>query len=112
MKKYILTIGKNDKDEHKQLFSDDAINDTIISIITKYVDGATLYECDGLYKGEIEKSIRVEIISEESIYFNILKIIDLIKTRLNQESVMLEIQESNILFAWCEQTYLENTKIF
>ena len=100
MKKYILTIGKNDKDEHKQLYSDNAINNAIISIITKYVNGATLYECDALYKGEIEKSIRVEIISEESIYFNILKITDLIKTRLNQESVMVEIQESNIMFAW------------
>ena len=100
MKKYILTVGKNDKDEHKQLYSDNIINNTIISIITKYVYGATLYECDGLYKGEIKKSIRVEITSEKSIYFNILKIINLIKTRLNQESVMLEIQESKIMFAW------------
>ena len=81
MKKYILTVGKNDKDEHKQLYSDNIINNTIISIITKYVYGATLYECDGLYKGEIKKSIRVEITSEKSIYFNILKIINLIKTR-------------------------------
>lgn len=99
MKKYILTIGKNDKDEHKQLFSDNAINNAIISMITKYVDGATLYECDRLYKGEIEKLIRVEIISEDNIDLNIFKIIDLIKIRLNQESVMLEIQESNIMFA-------------
>lgn len=99
MKKYILTIGKNDKDEHKQLFSDCAISNAIISIITKYVDGATIYECDGLYKGEIEKSTRVEIISQDNIDLNIFKIIDLIKTRLNQESVILEIQESNIIFA-------------
>lgn len=99
MIKYILTIGKNDKDEHKQLYSDNAINNAIISFITKYVDGATLYECDGLYKGEIEKSTRVEIISEKTIYFDILKIIDDIKFNLNQESVMLEIQESNIMFA-------------
>lgn len=98
MKKYILTISKNDKDEHKQLYSDNAINNTIITIITKYVDGATLYECDGLYKGEIEKSMRVEIITKYSIDDTILQIIYLIKTRLNQESIMVEIQESNIMF--------------
>ena len=99
MKKYILTIGKNDKDEHKQLYYDETINNMIFSIITKYVDGATLYECIRLYKGEIEKSTRIEIISQDNIDLNIFKIIDLIKTRLNQESVMLEIQESNIIFA-------------
>ena len=99
MKKYILTIGKNDKHEHKQKYDDEIIKQQIIQTITKYVDGATLYECDGLYKGEIEKSTRVEIISEQNIYYNILAIIDEIKFNLNQESVMLEIQESNIIFA-------------
>ena len=73
MKNYIIICGLNDKDTRKQEITTEQAKTTLATIILNYADGATLTECNGIYKHEdggivFEKSIKIEIsgISKEN----------------------------------------------
>lgn len=73
MKNYIIICGLNDKDTRKQEITTEQAKTTLATIILDYADGATLTECNGIYKHEdggivFEKSIKIEIsgISKEN----------------------------------------------
>ena len=90
MNNYIIIVGLNDKDTRRQETPTQAAKMALATIILKYADGATLTECDGIYKhadGQIifEKSIKIEIagITEP----NARRIAEEAKKELNQESI-------------------------
>ena len=105
MTKYILTIGLNDKDtERQEISTQDAKNIIAAILIDKYnIFAFTLFDCSGVYKMSstnniiFETSLRVEIASDNTIN-DINNIITELKTVLNQESIMLEINTSDIYF--------------
>ena len=112
MIKTVLTIGLNDKITEKQeIATADAkriISDILINRFNVFA--FTMFDVSGVYKmnssGNIvqENSLRVEIVNEFSEYYNenlekkYLSIINLIKSALNQESVMMETGAANVNF--------------
>ena len=81
-----IYIGMNDKDLHKQVLSD---ND-FYQAIARYIEGCTIFEAKGLYKGEWEKSLKLEIYDDnEEKYINIAKTLC---RELNQETIIVNGQ--------------------
>ena len=105
MTKTTLTIGLNDKDCEKQLISSETAKSIIgNTLICKFgIYAYTLTECFGVYRmvstGNIvhEKSLKVEIASEEAIPA-LDSIVSTLKTMLNQESIMIEQEVKEIRF--------------
>lgn len=90
MKNYVIICGLNDKDTRKQEITTERARQALAGIALEYADGATLTECNGIYKHEdggivFEKSIKIEIsgISKE----NAERIASKAKKALNQESI-------------------------
>jgi hypothetical protein len=105
MTKTTLTIGLFDKDTESQKIGTESAKNIIANILLNVYDifAFTMIECNGYYKmqstGNIvnEPSIRVEIASDSMIE-SLHDMVRDIKTELNQESVMVEITESDIQF--------------
>ena len=105
MTKTVLTIGLFDKDTESQKIGTESAKNIIANILLNVYDifAFTMIECNGYYKmqstGNIvnEPSIRVEIASDSMIE-SLHDMVSDIKTELNQESVMVEITESDIQF--------------
>lgn len=101
-KKYILTIGLNDKDTKIQkvttLEAYKVIENTCKNL---KIEGYTIYECLGYYShldGDVvtENSLRIEIYYFDSDNVKQIKtLVEALKISLNQESVAVEIQEVN-----------------
>lgn len=61
--KYSMNIGKNDKDTHAQIISDnDFLQIVYCELNANGINGATFSDGIGVYCGEIEKSLQVDII--------------------------------------------------
>jgi len=105
MTKTTLTIGLFDKDTEKQEINTPGAIDIISNTLLNKFDifAFTMTECKGVYKmqstGNIvfEPSIKVEIATDEPID-TLPAIVADIKTLLNQESVMVEIESKQIDF--------------
>lgn len=99
MNKYILYVGMNDKDTHRQNITVLSAREVIMNTITgNGLDGATVSEAIGLYKhndGTIitEQTLRVEILFATDK--QIKDICDTLKRVLNQESIAVEKQVIN-----------------
>lgn len=104
MKKYTFTIGLFDKDTEKQEIKTSLARTMLDHMLLESfgIFAYTCWECSGVYvmqsTGEIihEPSLRIEIASDEAI--PAADIVVGIKRLLNQETVMLEVSESNIQF--------------
>lgn len=101
MQNFIIIVGLNDKDTRRQETPADIAKNTLAGIVLEYADGATLTECNGIYKHEdggivFEKSIKIEIsgISKE----NAERIASKAKTALNQESIYFAEFSSDVRF--------------
>ena len=96
MKKYTLYCGLNDKDTRRQEISTLEAAKMVRNACLSYVDVATIFEADGIYKhddGELvaEKTLRVELMMvEQSV---VRRIVDTLKAALNQESIAVQEQE-------------------
>jgi len=90
MKKTFYYIGSNNQTKKLELKK-------IENILTKHFEGFTAFEVIGYWKGIKEKTLKVEVISDlsDSELSNIGKEL---KIKLNQESVLMEIVESNFAF--------------
>lgn len=100
---YVIYLGLNDKDTKKQKISTlEAFKIASNILLNNNIDGATMFEAQGIYKHEngdivIENTIRIELafIDDESIIYNIIK---LLKSTFNQESIMLKKVTEQISF--------------
>lgn len=93
-------IGLNDKDEHKQLFTNDEAKAMIITIFGFYYDSFTITECTGVYKGETENTFKVTVMSNYIRYVSDSdeELITMLKEHLNQECIGVEEVQSNVSF--------------
>lgn len=69
----------------------------IEKIISGHFEGFTASEVTGYWRGEKERTLKVEIVTEESDTA-LTKIAKELKEKLDQESVLMEIINSNIAF--------------
>ena len=100
--KTILFVGLNDKITGLQEIPTAAARDLIANICFENSDGVTISECTGIYRHKdgrkiIEKSFRLEFYGLSQDSEN--KIIELLKTGLNQESIAVEKINSDLIFA-------------
>lgn len=106
MYEHFLTIGLFDKNCEKQKINTQTAKNIITNtLINKFnIYSFTMFDVAGIYKMQItgtivkEPSIRIEIAagpSKETIY----KVINTLKIKLNQESIMYKMVESEIDFA-------------
>jgi len=91
MKKAYIYIGSNN--ETHLLEADKAIEK-----ISEYFDGFSTYEIIGFWKGNKEKTLKVEIAIDEEQNSKIVKLCKELKIILKQEAIMLEVVNSNIAF--------------
>lgn len=91
MKKHYLYIGSNNTTHKLE-------KDTAINIISESFDGFSAYEIVGFWKGSKEKTLKVEIVSEEPEDVKIVKLCKRLKEELQQDSILLETVESNVAF--------------
>lgn len=78
-----MYIGMNDKDLHKQVLKDEAF----YRAIARYVDSCTIFEAKGLYHGEYEKSLKLEIYDENEAYY--MEIAKKLCIELNQAEIIV-----------------------
>ena len=102
MEKFILYLGLNDKDTKKQEINTIEAYKIVNNVVNNYCDGATIYECQGIYKhdnGEIvfEKTLKIELMFIDRV--TVVSIVKDLKKALNQESIVLqkEIVESELI---------------
>ena len=60
--KHEIFIGLNDKDEHKQLLSTNAVK----LAIAKALQDCTIFDCTGVYRGEVENSLQIIVYSDDA----------------------------------------------
>lgn len=95
--KYTLYVGLNDKDSKQQEITTIDAYKIIVNVCKNSgLDGFTLTEATGFYihnDGEIttEKSIKIEVLFVDDKTIN--NIIKQLKTILNQESVVKQVEE-------------------
>lgn len=94
-------IGLNDKDSKKQeIMTVDAFK-IVENIFNAYTEGATIRECRGIYKHEngdhvIENTL--ECFTFEITDEQIKEIVSILKSLLNQESVLVRKEQVNTMF--------------
>lgn len=105
MNKTIFTIGLNDKNTETQIIKTENAKMIIAeTLLNEFgIFAFTMIECSGVYKMEstgnivFENSIRVEIASDEELT-EAEAIIESLKIKLNQESIMMENGKADISF--------------
>lgn len=91
-------IGCNDKDTHIIKISKEYCFNTIVKIFNDYYDGYSISEQYGIYKGELELSYQVTILTDVIDSEVIHPICDRLKDELNQECIGVEICENRYEF--------------
>lgn len=93
IRKSIFSIGLNDQHEKRQILSDGRAYEIITDALLRYYpDGATIYDARGIYRGQIEKTVRVEILFSDETRDALL--IEELKKALNQECIAIETTDA------------------
>lgn len=94
MKKYILTLGLNDKDTCKPAFSESKAVEMICNLLLKRgFKGASITSGRGFYKMESGETVFEDFIKIEFMFTEPQKVIEfagVLKSVFNQESVAFE----------------------
>ncbi len=92
MKKYFLYIGSNNVTHELEA-------DWACEIIAKMFEDFSVYEIVGYWKGSREKTLKVEIVSDETgSDTKIIEISKILAKELQQDAIMVETFNSNIAF--------------
>lgn len=102
MEKFILYLGLNDKDTKKQEINTIEAYKIVNNVVNNYCDGATIYECQGIYKHDngtivFEKTLKIELMFVDRL--TVVSLVKDLKEIFNQESIVLqkEIVESELI---------------
>ena len=95
MKRFTLYLGLNDKDTKVQEISTLEACKIVNNLLVNLVDGATIFEADGIYKHDdgtivIEKTLRIELLFVEMD--TVKKIVETLKVLFNQESIAVQVE--------------------
>lgn len=85
MIKYEILLGLNDEDTHKQELTDEQA----IHLVSKLFEYATLSKVQGIYKGELENTLKIEFIGEVRDRVQLVKKVERLKSAFNQECILL-----------------------
>ena len=101
MEKITLYVGLNDKDTKQQKIATLEAVKIVENLISDIAGGGTIYNATGIYKhdsGEIviENTLRIELIECPELALN--KLINTLKSVLNQESIIKQIESINSVF--------------
>lgn len=101
MTKYTLYIGLNDKDTKQQNIDTFEASKIVQNVLTDKTGGGTIFQATGVYKHDdgtviIENTLRVEIVA--AAVDAVRAAIEIIKTVLNQESVILQTEKIQSVF--------------
>ena len=100
-----IYVGCNDKETKTQILSDERILSVINETVKTCYEGFTVTECVGYFTHEdgttlTEKSFKIELFPylsnltrADKYQFAIKQICEILKTALNQESILVSIQE-------------------
>lgn len=88
---WVLNLGLNDKDTHKQEKSMEEVYRQLGIIFNKH--GCTITECIGFYKGEKEKSLKIECY--DMLDITATTIARRLANTFNQECVYLTEMKTN-----------------
>lgn len=92
-KKYTMYLGTNDKDSGVQEIPTEAIKAQMHEICMKYVDGYTVSEMEGFYRGdngEVAHEVSLVYVFIDAPIDAIQKIMDEALVKFNQSSILLE----------------------
>ncbi len=90
MKKAYFYVGHNNATKKLE-------KEKIYSTVAEHFDGFTASEVIGYWKGAKEKTLKVEVVTDESDA-KLVQCAKSLRLKLAQEAVMLEIVESNVAF--------------
>lgn len=90
MQKVYYYIGHNNKTQELEI-------EKIESIVSNHFEGFTASEVIGYWRGSKERTLKVEVITDETPA-KLSKIGKELRDKLEQESVLMEIIESNCAF--------------
>jgi len=90
MKKVYYYVGANNITKTLE-------SDKIIKTISEHFDGFTAFEVVGFWKGSQEKTLKIEVITD-LIDSKLAGIARELKEKLEQDSVLMEIVQSNCAF--------------
>ena len=101
MTKYTLYIGLNDKDTKVQRIDTMEASKIVQNVLTDTTGGGTIYSATGVYRHDngavvIENTLRVELVAVAMEA--VRAAIDIIKTALNQESIILQTENVQSVF--------------
>ena len=100
-KKYTMYLGTNDKATLSQIIPTEKIREEMHEICMKYVDGYTLTVADGYYRnsnnGISHETTLIYVFIDTDINV-IQKIMDEALVKFNQESILLEENDSKSIF--------------
>ena len=101
MMKYTLYIGLNDKDTKQQNINTLDASKIVQNVLTEKTGGGTISSATGVYKHDdgtviIENTLRVEIVA--AALEAVREAINIIKTALNQESIILQTERVESVF--------------
>ena len=101
MNKYTLYIGLNDKETKRQQLDNLEAAKIVQNILTDKTGGGTIFNATGVYKHAdgtiiIENTLRVEIVA--AALEAVKEAINIIKTALNQESIILQTEHVESVF--------------
>ena len=71
------------------LYTEDKNRETIIMLVCRRFNGATFTYTDGLWKGQVEQSVRIDVLSDFGALAAILQLADDIKVRNGQSAVLV-----------------------
>jgi len=90
MQKVFYYIGSNNKTKELE-------QEKIEAIVSAHFEGFTASEVVGYWRGSKERTLKIEVITSEPPH-KLAKIGKELKNKLEQESVLMEIIESNCAF--------------
>ena len=90
MKKAFFYVGSNNETHTLEV-------EKITAVVSHHFSGFTAFEVIGYWKGSREKTLKIEVVTDESDA-KLVRVGKELKEKLLQESVLLEITNSNIAF--------------
>jgi Protein of unknown function (DUF3574). len=99
--KWTVYVGLNDKDEARPLFSSEEAKSKLNAVAAKHVRGFTVREAEGFWLSDTGQQF-----SEKTLIYDFLEtteqqlaaVIEEMKTSMNQESVLVERNETLSIF--------------
>ena len=102
-KRFTLTIGLEEGSvpggtKGKRIPREVAQDEILGALAQNGIDGATIRDCQGVWKGDTEPSVEVLILGQASLKETIFQMAHGLRVRLKQEAIMIQIETVDLDF--------------